>query len=432
MPSFKSRISGAVASMPGIRGAYHYAWAWLGSVRHGHPGRGLIVIGVTGTKGKTTTLELLNAMLEAGGERTALLSSLRVKVGDETRKNRTGNSMPGRGFIQKFFSGARRAGCRYALVEVTSQGVALHRHRFIEWDFATLTNLAPEHIDWHGSYENYRAAKLEFLLYVARRGGRVFLNRDDKEYDFYREALERASRGGGAVMKEGSVSYSRLDEGAVRSFERTDGPQEFVLSDFNKENAAAAIALAKACGIKEEAIDRALAEFRGVPGRMEFVRRGAFTAVVDYAHTPESLEAAYRAARPVPDALHEHPRLICVLSSAGGGRDRWKRPAMGEIATRYCDEIFVTNEDPYDEDPRAIMREIVAGMDGARKVPVHVVDDRREAIRAAVAGMREGDVVIGTGKGSEESIHGANGTSVPWNESAVFEEELARRAGRAN
>ncbi len=181
MASFKERrLVKFFYNFPGALSTYHFLWAWTGAMAYRFPSKKLFVIGVTGTKGKTTTLEIINAILEAGGKRTALLSSLRVKIGEASVKNRTGNSMPGRAFIQKFLRDAARVKCEYALIEVTSQGVVAHRHQFIKWDMGVLTNLAPEHIESHGSFENYRNAKLSFLQYVFREGGEVFLNRDDK------------------------------------------------------------------------------------------------------------------------------------------------------------------------------------------------------------------------------------------------------------
>jgi len=429
-----SRIVQFFYNIPGVSRTYHFVWAWAAAKINRHPSRNIFVIGVTGTKGKTTTLELINAILEAAGKRTALLSSLRVKIGDEGRKNQTGNSMPGRGFIQKFLREAREEHCAYALVEVTSQGVALHRHRFIEWNMGVITNLAPEHIDWHGSYEKYRQAKLDFLENVLKCGGKVFLNRDDKEYGFLEEALAGRSESDRAGE---TIPYSRDDRWFKDSIAkarlaqslRDEGAPKFLLSKFNEENIAVAVAIAKDLGISDRIIEDAITNFEGVPGRMEFVRKGDYTAIVDYAHTPESLEAAYAAARPEPTPYFPVPRLICVLSAAGGGRDRWKRPAMGAIADQYCDEIILTNEDPYDEDPEKIMAEIEGGIRRAdpERPPVLKTLDRGEAIRRAVDMMREGDVVIGTGKGSEESIHVARGRTVPWNEREMFEEALKQR-----
>jgi UDP-N-acetylmuramoyl-L-alanyl-D-glutamate--2,6-diaminopimelate ligase len=390
----------------------------------------MFVIGVTGTKGKTTTLELLNAILEAAGKRTALLGSYRVKIGEESGKNTLGNSMPGRGYIQKFLSRAVAAGCTYALVEVTSQGVVAHRHRFIDWNVGAITNLASEHIESHGSFENYRDAKLSFLRYVLKKGGVVFLNRGDKYFEFFKEALPG----------ERTVVYGKDDEwigqylpklSPMRSI-HGEPPKKFLMSDFNKENVALAAAVAREIGIPGKMIAEAIVNFEGVPGRMEFVHAGEFTAVVDYAHTPDSLEAAYRAVKPEPSPNYPAPRLICILGSVGAtgdqrtGRDTWKRPEMGKIAAHYCDKIFLTNEDPYNEEPMHILNEIEAGILAVPhpRPDVVKIPDRREAIRQAVAGMKEGDVMIGTGKGSEDWIHIANGKKIPWNERQEFEESL--------
>jgi UDP-N-acetylmuramoyl-L-alanyl-D-glutamate--2,6-diaminopimelate ligase len=430
MANFKnSRAAKLFYYFPGVVSAYHFLWAWAGSERHRHPSRKLVVIGVTGTKGKTTMLELLNAILEAAGKRTALLSSLREKIAEHSAKNRTGNSMPGRASIQRFLRRAVAARCDYALIEVTSQGVVLHRHRFIRWDVGVLTNLHPEHIEAHGSYENYRAAKLSFLWYVLRRGGKVFLNRDDKEYPFFMHALTAGQEGKGAP-----AHYSKEDE-FIKDFIprlRAAGGS-FLVSDFNIEHIAVAATIAQRLGIDKATIERAVLGFPGVPGRMEFVRAGEYTGVVDYAHTPDSLEAAYRAVKPQPTVDHPHPRLIAILGAAGGGRDKWKRPAMGAVAARWCDEIILTDEDPYDEDPSAIVDEIERGVrnalaqDPGKLKHVHRVMDRRAAIREAFAHARPGDIVIGTGKGSEEWIHRARGAKEAWSERGEFEAALAAR-----
>ncbi len=435
----KSRIVRFFYNIPGVSRTYHFMWAWAGAKIHRNPSRKIFVIGVTGTKGKTTTLELINAILEHAGKRTALLSSLRMKIGDTSRKNPTGNSMPGHGFIQKFLRQARADGCSYGLIEVTSQGVALHRHRFIEWNVGVITNLAPEHIDWHGSYEKYRDAKKQFLENVLAGGGKVFLNRDDREYHFFAEALagEPGNKYGGDT-----ISYSRNDQWLKDSLAkarlaqsvRDEGAPKFLLSKFNEENIAVAVAIARELGISDRIVEEAITNFEGLPGRMEFVRKGDYTAIIDYAHTPDSLEAAYVAARPVPTPFFPSPRLICVLSAAGGGRDQWKRPEMGKIADRYCDEIIITNEDPYDEDPRKIMSEIEGGIrkNGSDREKIYKAPDRRAAIKFAVGLMRDGDVVIGTGKGSEEFIHLARGRTEPWNEREVFEEMLAKKMEMGN
>ncbi len=398
--------------------AYHFLWAFTGRIIYGNPSKKLFVIGITGTKGKTTAVDLLDAVLAAAGKKTAVLSSLRIKIGEENHKNLMGNSMPGRFFLQKFLRDAAMSGCQYAIIEVTSQGVVQSRHRFIDWNMGVLTNLAPEHIEAHGSFEKYRDAKLSFLKYVAQKGGRVFLNKDDKRADYFADALQSTH----------PMLYSKDD--AARTLQRMQSPGSVVFgsgssffdSDFNKENLAAVLSVARELGIQEAAIQKAISGFRGVPGRMEYVQRQPFAVVVDYAHTAESLEAIYKATKPA------RGRLICVLGAAGGGRDKWKRPEMGAVAAKYCDEIILTDEDPYDENPAEITNEIKEGVLHAREdARIEEILNRREAIEEAISRAEEGDAVVMTGKGSEQWIHAARGKKIPWNEREVAEETLKNR-----
>ena len=417
--------------LPWFWGFYHYLWAWFGARLHRYPSDRIFTIGITGTKGKTTTLEILNTILETAGKRTALLSSYREKIGDETGKNKMGNSMPGHGYIQRFLKRAVAAKCGYALIEVTSQGVVAHRQRFVDWNVGAITNLAPEHIESHGSFENYRDAKISFLAYVLKKKGFVFLNRDDAHFDFFKTEL----------ASEKALDYSRDDAwlrenlasaSPMRSVQ--DGTaRKFLMSDFNKENVALAVAIARHLGIPSTAIKEAIENFGGVPGRMEFVRSGPYTAIVDYAHTPDSLESAYRAAKPEPSPNYPRPRLICILGGAGGGRDIWKRPEMGKIAAHYCDEVILSNEDPYDEDPKVILDQIEVGVISVPypRAEMFKILDRREAIFKAVSDMREGDIVIGTGKGSEDWIHVAKKKKISWNEKEEFEKALLEKKNTA-
>ena len=413
-------------SIPGLVPLYHFLLSIFGAIFYGHPSKKIYVVGITGTKGKTTTVELLNAILEVAGKKTALISSIRAKIGAESEKNKTGNSMPGRFFLQKFLKKATHAGCAYALVEVTSQGVVYSRHRFIDWNAGVLTNLAPEHVEAHGTFENYRTAKLSFLRYVAGRGGAVFLNKDDKYFDFFENALIDAN----------PTAYSKQDQEVADILENIApmqgafGTEPHLLGEFNKENIAAAVAIAKRIGIETSVMKEAIQHFKGVPGRMEFVQAEPFAVVVDYAHTVESLEAAYRALK---ERMGKKGggKLICVLGACGGGRDTWKRPAMGKVAAGYCDKAILTNEDPYDDPPEELLNQIAAGfsrMPGAayRAFDYEKILDRREAIEKAISFARPGDTVVMTGKGSEEWIHVEKGRKIPWNEQEVAEAALKK------
>lgn len=391
----------------GIAPLYHFVLACAGAMRYGFPSKRIFVIGVTGTKGKTTVLELLNSILESAGKKTALLSSIAVKVGDDRRKNTSDLTMPGRFFIQRFLHQAAMSGCAYALLEVTSQGVAQHRHRFIEWRQAVLINLAPEHIEAHGSFEGYRDAKLRFLLYAQKKGAKIFINKDDGSAGYFLKALGRTAYG-----------YSKDD---ARIFPAQSN--RFFQADFNRENIAAAAALAEHIGVGTSIIEKTIREFPGVPGRMEFVQKTPFAVVVDYAHTPGSLEAVYKALKGVNP---KPKKLICVLGSAGGGRDAWKRPVMGKIAARYCDTVILTNEDPYDENPAGILSEIEAGFSQIPNNHFKILD-RKEAIEKAVSLAGKGDTVVVTGKGSELWLHKAHGEKISWDERAIVEEILKKK-----
>ncbi|TSC89765.1 MAG: Uncharacterized protein G01um10143_255 [Parcubacteria group bacterium Gr01-1014_3] len=401
-----------------FKNIYHYTLALLGSIFYGRPSRKLFVIGVTGTKGKSTTAELINAILEAAGKKTALISSVRFKVGDESVKNATSMTMPGRFFIQSLLRRAVNKGCEYAIIEVTSQGTLQHRHRFIDWDAAMFLNLHKEHIEAHGSFDKYRNAKLEFFRYAAkdsRKAKKLFIiNEEDPAREYFANLVAGAGR---------TIYFSREDFIEKKLDNGRDSVSDWIGNSFNLENAAAATAFAESQGIGWDKIHKTLENFKGVPGRMEIIQTEPFRVIVDYAHTPDSLEKLYRG---LSEDKNKTKKLICVLGAAGGGRDKWKRPVMGESAARYCREIFLTNEDPYDEDPEQILADIKSGVLNS-KFPIsnlHVVLDRREAIHKAIRSAKKGDTVIITGKGSESWLHIAGGKAIPWDERGIVEEEL--------
>lgn len=384
-----------------IRSLYHYLWALGGAIFYRFPSKKIYLVAITGTKGKTTTTELVNAILEEAGYKTALSSTLRFKIGEESRPNLKKMSMPGRGFLQKFLRQAVRAGCTHAVLEMTSQGVPQFRHKFIDLDALIFTNLAPEHIESHGSYENYRAAKLELAKSLAasdKKNKLLIVNADDKEAEKFLAA------GAGAEKK---LKFSLTDNPGYAA-------QTNLIGDFNKYNILAAGTFAKAIGISENVIASAVKKFKGVAGRMEEVKGAPFRIIVDYAHTPDSLEAVYKS--------FPGQRKIGVLGGTGGGRDKWKRPVMGALAEKYCDQIFFTDEDPYDEDPRSIVDEVVTGVKDKSKY--QIIMDRRQAILEALKIAKPNDVVIITGKGTDPYIMRAGGAKEPWSDFIIAKEEL--------
>ena len=412
---------------------YHWLLAWTGNIIYGRPSRELFVIGVTGTKGKSTTLEFLNAILEANGKKTALSSTVREKILDKEKRNTSGNSMPGRFFLQGFLSRAVRAGAEYALIEVTSQGVVQHRHEFFDWDAAFFTNLHPEHIESHGSFENYRAAKMAFFSYLAKSSKKekfFFVNGDDKNALNFINATAKVPGKKIAIYTALNFIKECLENGLdIGSREKRQAVNNWLWSDFNLENAAAGLAFADSQKISWTVSRKAITGFAGLIGRMEFVQREPFAVVVDGAHTPESLEKAYQNSRPEVLYGKSGGKMICILGSAGGGRDKWKRPAMGKIAAQYCDAVILTDEDRYDENLGEILDQIELGFKDAEKrrlksENIFRILDRREAFKKAVSLAEKGDSIIATGKGSEMSIHIEKGKTIPWNEKEIAKETL--------
>lgn len=414
---------------------YHRLWAFFGDFFYKHPSRDIFVVGVTGTKGKSTVLELMNAIFEEAGKKTALLSSVRRKICERESANLTGNTMPGRFTIQQFLREAVDCECEYAFLEVTSQGVLQHRHRDIDWDAAVFLNLSPEHIEAHGSFEKYRDAKLGFFRDMERSEKAkkyFFINEEDENQKYFEEAARTVP--GASLAFFSRERFVKEDLGAhydLRSAQSRRLLGDWLLADFNLENAAAAVAFARARGVHWKVIKNALDKFRGVPGRMEFVQKTPFAAVVDYAHTPDSLSQVYETLERgfLADSGGE---LICVLGAAGGGRDKWKRPVLGKIAAEHCEKIILTDEDPFDENPAEIIKQVEEGFLSAAHPRLKPNDyypilDRQEAIRKAIGLAKKGDVVVITGKGSEPHLRVAKGKKIPWSDRKEVEGALAAR-----
>ncbi len=424
-----------------LQPAYHLILAATATLWYGFPSRHLTVIGVTGTDGKTTTVHLLHEMLVAAGHRVGSLSSLRFKTNDHEEPNFLKMTMPGRFRLQKFLAECRAAGCRFAVVEVTSQGIKQFRHRFIRFQAAVLTNVTPEHIEDHGGFEPYRASKLE-LFHSLPAEGLAVLNREDASAEYF-AARTSAKR---IVWYERSA----IDIGGLGRPVRVLGvePRRIQLEidgifietrlggEFNAMNILAAAATAMALDISLSAMAQALKGVNNIPGRLEFIQEHPFAVVVDYANTPRAYEAVYqtlsgnqKSARPRPSSGEageiRNQKLICVFGAPGGGRDKWKRPKLGEIASRYCRQIILTSDDPDEEDPAAIAREIRAGIPSTKDAIARVVLDRREAIREALKSAKPGDTVVITGMGAQP-WQIIKGKKIPWDDRRVVREELTK------
>ncbi len=410
--------------------SYHYSLAAMGAFLYGFPSRlrqgfggqarKLIVIGITGTSGKSTVVELTARILEEAGFKTASLSSIKFKIGGKEWENRLKMTMPGRLKLQRFLREALKADCKYVVLEVTSEGIKQYRHKFIGFDVAVLTNLSPEHIEAHGGFEKYREAKLK--LFRATKNIHI-INIDDKNADYFLK-----------IPAEKKIEYGINDAGILPKGLK-------LLGRFNLYNAIAATKIGLSQDISLEICKKALEKVKGIPGRMEIVVREPFTVVVDYAHTPQSLKKVYETLRisnfqlqpsgesratrdpaiskQIPNPKLQKSKMICVLGACGGGRDKWKRPVLGKLAAEYCQEIIVTNEDPYDENPMEIIEQVAKGAEGkAQKVL-----DRRGAIKKALELAKPNDVVVITGKGSEPWMCVEKGKKIPWDDRRIVREE---------
>lgn len=393
---------------------YHFLFALGSALFYGLPGRKLVVIGVTGTKGKSSVAEMVRAILTEAGHRTALSSTIRFDTGKASYPNLYKMTLPGRGFIQKFLRNAVDAGSTHAVLELTSESALQSRHQFLFLDALVFTNLTKEHLESHGGMENYFQAKFRIgkALAHSQKRPRAIIANSDNEYGkrFLELPVERA------------IPFSRKDAEALTD---TKNGIRFVYRGIpftlphpgmmNAENALAAIKTAEFFGIPLPTMARALEKLSVIPGRVERVECGQkFLAVVDYAHTPDSLRALYEA--------FKDRRKICVLGNTGGGRDTWKRPLMGAIAEEACAEVILTNEDPYDEEPEAIVRQMAEGM---KKKP-RIIMDRREAIHTALSLAHPEDAVLISGKGTDPYIMEAKGKKTPWSDRQVVAEELER------
>jgi UDP-N-acetylmuramoyl-L-alanyl-D-glutamate--2,6-diaminopimelate ligase len=413
---------------------------------YGDPSRELGVVGITGTDGKTTTSFLAVAALEAAGLRSGLIGTVETRVGAIRDRHTEHVTTPSAPALHRTIRAMQAAGDAVAVVESTSHGLALERVGGVAYDVAILTNVTHEHLEFHGTWEAYRDAKLSLFERLASGprnprktlGGRDWpkvgiVNRDDPSASLF-EAVTREA--GARVLTYGTdadadVRATRVEEDARRlrvafAAPSGDGRLELRLAGrFNVHNALAVVALGEALGLSPEAVRRGLESVPGVPGRMERIDAGQpFGVVVDYAHSPASLETVLGILAPI--AAARGGGLIAVFGSAGE-RDTAKRPLMGRIAGDACRLVVVTDEDPRGEDRDTINDAIAAGAEQAgkrRDADLLVIADRRAAIEAAFERARPADIVLLAGKGHERSILYADGP-VPWDETAEARRLLA-------
>ncbi len=410
-----------------LQPVYHGMVAKIATTYFGNPSRHLFIIGVTGTAGKSTTVMMLSHILNSAGKKTGYVTTVGSFDGKKEQVNQHGLSMPGGWLLQKTLNTMVNNGCDYAIVECTSEGLAQNRHLGINFSAALFTNLSPAHLDSHGSFENYRAAKGKLFRNLGI-SGIIGVNIDDPNRNFFLDfpaAVKFGVSMRSDTTKPDLKVYQAVDVEVSKNIAFKIEEVSFtlpLLGTFNVLNAALASGMADQIGVSLGESSKALASFGKIAGRMEtFVAKNGATIIVDYAPEPAAMEASLRAVQLIP-----HSRIIHVFGSTGGHRDKAKRFEFGRISGKLSNIIIITNDDVYDSDPEEIARNVGEGIaqlgDQAQTKDVQTILDRKDAIRKAVELAQHDDVILITGKGSEQFLVLPGNKRIEWDDREVVKE----------
>jgi UDP-N-acetylmuramoyl-L-alanyl-D-glutamate--2,6-diaminopimelate ligase len=400
---------------------YHKILGILAGLIYGIPGRSLKVIGVTGTNGKTTTVNIIAQLFEKAGYKVGLSSGIKFKVGQKEWENTLKKTTLGRLKIQKILRQMASARCDVVIIEVTSHALVQSRLCGVKFDTAVLTNITEDHIEYHGSREAYIDAKKKLFANNPRLA--VLPKADPVFENFNKLPAEKRLSYGFKNADLTAVNETYEPTSTVFELDYVNGKTKISLplpGEHNIENALAAAAVALGWGISVDDVASSLAALEPIPGRYEPIDCGQdFSVIVDYAHAPDSLEklcAFYKKST--------NGRLIIVFGATGGGRDKYKRPHMGEVADKYCDIIIVTDDDPYTEDRQSIIDAVASGVKNKNEgTTLLKIMDRREAIGKAISLAQKDDTVLVAGKGCEKVIM-LSDKPTPWSDAAVIRETI--------
>ncbi len=395
----------------------------------GFPGRKMKVIGVAGTKGKTTTAYFISQLLEASGERTALYSTAAIKIGEKERLNELKMTTPGGVFLRRFLRDARRAGCTYVVLEVSSHALKQFRLWGIPFVAVVITNMMPDHLDYHKTAQDYTMSHMR--MFGARTRVTV-VNGDDENSSTFAKMRRR-------VLTFGAREYNTFRIANISSTEtgmsfdvsyygRTDHYNVPYIGEYNAYNTTAALATLYGLDIPIKNLSGAVSNLIPAPGRMEKIHSDkGFDVIVDYAHSPDSFENLFKAIKPLAKGK------IIAVTGACGDRDARVRPKMGELLAEYCDQTVITNDDPYTEDPEKIMNELISGLTANRESRIAnrmienvnwwKIPDRKSAIQKGIELAGYNDMVLVLGKGSEQ-WQVFKDKKVPWDDRKVVKEIL--------
>lgn len=390
-----------------IKNIYHFFVAIFANILFFFPSRKMKVVAVTGTDGKTTTVNLIYHILKSSGAKVSMISSIGAVINNKEYSLGFHVTTPSSFSLQRFLRKARNKKSEYFILEVTSHAIDQNRIVGIPIKVGVLTNVTNEHLDYHKTYDNYLKTKLNLL----KKSKICIVNSDDSSYTLLSEAKSKKPQ-------ENWIAYG-LSESSDYNPKTFDIKQARVVGDFNKYNVLAAVSCAKSLGIKDEVIKKALGSFHMPVGRVDYVYQKDFSIMIDFAHTPNAFEKILSTVRPITKG-----RIIHIFGSAGE-RDVLKRPFLGEISSQYCDILVLTAEDPRSEDVNKIIAEIEVGIK-REQAEVIRVPDRKEAIEAGIQMAKKDDLVLITGKAQEGSMTYAQ-KELPWDEFAVVDQALKNR-----
>ncbi|OGG89471.1 hypothetical protein A3H03_02960 [Candidatus Kuenenbacteria bacterium RIFCSPLOWO2_12_FULL_42_13] len=372
---------------------YHYSLAILAKWFYGNPSGKMIVVGVTGTAGKSSTSYFIAQILENAGLKVGMTTTTLFKIADKEWLNNKKMTMLGRFQTQKLLKQMLKAGCTVAIIETSSEGIKQYRHIGIDYNMLVLTNLYPEHIEAHGSFENYKKTKGKLFKHLGKKT--IIINTDDKHADYFLNFPAKKK-----------IKYNIKDW--------DNNWQMNLLGEYNKYNVLAAMTVAK-----ELKIEPKIDNLKPLPGRLEFIENNlGINIIVDYSFEPKALEKLYQTIADI-----KYNKLIHVLGSTGGGRDKARRPILGKMANEKADIVIITNEDPYDENPQEIIDQVASQVE---KNKLYKILDRRAAIKKALELADKRDLVLITGKGAEQAMCVENGKMIPWDDRTVVREELVK------
>jgi UDP-N-acetylmuramoyl-L-alanyl-D-glutamate--2,6-diaminopimelate ligase len=409
---------------------YHLVQAVAANVMYGFPSKKLKVIGVTGTDGKTTTTQMITKIFQEAGKKVAMASTINFVVDDAEEKNLSHFTTTSAFSLQKFISQAVETGCEYLILETSSHSLDQYRVWGVEYKTAVVTNVTREHLDYHGTMENYRKVKMMLFDIVSKNNGVSIVNADMESPDDFLNF--EMSRKFAYSMKKNKpknginfVQATDIELGIDGSkFKIGDIVHELhIAGDFNIENALAASCVGLSEGIEQETIKEALGKIKGVAGRLESIQNDlGMHIIVDFALTPNALEKLYGTLFKTKKTFGK----IIAVFGACGDRDKGKRPIIGEVVSKYADVVIVTTDEPYHEKPIQIIKEIAGGVTNkTRDLNLFLIEDRREAIRKALRIAAADDVIVLTGMGNFESMV-VGDKKIPWNDRKVVEEELQK------